>query len=64
VRRHDIASSNEGLQRLGQQPLWEHRNHRAYVSRIQHWNVDPLRTHAEVIAAFEGAIAALDGGTA
>ena len=28
---------------------------------VQDWNDDPLRTHAEVIAAFDGAIAALDG---
>jgi hypothetical protein len=31
---------------------------------VQDWNDDPLRTHAEVIAAFGGAIAALDGSTA
>src|SRR6266513_2829502 len=31
---------------------------------VQDWNDDPLRTHAEVIAAFDGAIAALDGSTA
>ena len=28
---------------------------------VQDWNDDPLRTHAEVIAAFDAAIAALDG---
>ena len=27
---------------------------------VQYWNDDPARTHAEVIAAFDGAIAALD----
>jgi hypothetical protein len=31
---------------------------------VQDWNDDPRRTHAEVIAAFDGAIAALDGSTA
>jgi hypothetical protein len=30
---------------------------------IEQWNDDPVRTHAEVIAAFDGAIAALDGST-
>jgi hypothetical protein len=30
---------------------------------IEQWNDDPERTHAEVIAAFDGAIAALDGST-
>jgi hypothetical protein len=28
---------------------------------IEQWNDDPLRTHPEVIAAFDAAIAALDG---
>src|SRR5256885_1970713 len=31
---------------------------------VQDWNDDPRRTHAEVIAAFGGAIAALGGSTA
>jgi hypothetical protein len=31
---------------------------------IEQWNDDPVRTHAEVVAAFDGAIAALDGSTA
>ena len=31
---------------------------------VQDWNDDPRRTHAEVIAAFDGAIAALDRSTA
>src|SRR5882762_9510028 len=31
---------------------------------VQDWNDDPLRTHREVIAAFDAAIAALDGSTA
>jgi hypothetical protein len=31
---------------------------------VQDWNDDPQRTHAAVIAAFDGAIAALDGSTA
>jgi hypothetical protein len=31
---------------------------------VQYWNDDPARTHAEVIAAFDGAIAALGGSYA
>ena len=30
---------------------------------VQYWNDDPARTHAEVIAAFDGAIAALEEAT-
>jgi hypothetical protein len=30
---------------------------------IEQWNDDPVRTHAEVIAAFNSAIAALDGSS-
>ena len=30
---------------------------------IEQWNDDPVRTHAEVIAAFDTVIAALDGST-
>ena len=30
---------------------------------IEQWNDDPVRAHAEVAAAFDGAIAALGGST-
>ena len=31
---------------------------------VQDWNDDPARSHREVVAAFDAAIAALDGGSA